>query len=178
MAYQPHDRLDSTARRDSLPQRTEKRLDLRRQSLWLFHRGEMAAPRHIRPALNVRIRLPGDGAGRADDLLRERRVAYGHIDRAAAGDRPLAMKPGIVRPERGPDRPSKPIQRHVRQQMIPANRGFQITAAIRPRAEFLRDPGQQPRRRIRQPVCQGLRLGALDPLVPVSSFSHAPSSSK
>ena len=74
MAYQLRDRPSPTGRRGCLPQRTEKRLNLRRQSLWLFHRGEMATTTHIRPALDVRIHLPRDGAGRADDLLRERRV--------------------------------------------------------------------------------------------------------
>jgi hypothetical protein len=49
--------------------------------------------------------------------------------------------------------------------VIAANRGFRVAVAVGPGAEFLRDPGGEAGGGVGKAVSQGLRLGALDPLV-------------
>src|ERR1700733_3640669 len=110
----------------------------------------MATALYRRPALDVGVHLLRDRARRPDDLRREGAVAGWHIDRAPAGDRPLSMHPGVVGPERRPDRAGEPVERYIRQQTVAADGRIGIAAAIGPAAELLGDPGRESGRRIRQ----------------------------
>src|SRR5918999_587149 len=68
-------------------------------------------------------------------------------------DRLPRMRPAfIVRPERGPDCPSDPIERHRGQQFVFTEASFDIACAVTPRAAFFQNPGTQSRWRVRQPI--------------------------
>ena len=101
----------------------------------------------------------------------ERKVAHWGVlicsrGRIRAGRRGAVGSDGFeIEPHRGIDRAGYPIEHDVLKQVILGKRCFDIVATIAPGPEFLDDPGGQTGRRIRQPIGQRLRLGALDRLV-------------
>ena len=134
------------------------------QQLRLFERGEVAAPRHRRPARDV-VAAFEPAPRRPDDLLREIGARRRHLD-APAGRRRRRRVPALVVDARRRGRRLRhPVERDVGQQFVLGEHRFRIAVAVAPGAELLDDPGGEADRRIVQRDADGLRLGALDLLV-------------
>ena len=63
-----------------LGQGPEESLNLVCEFFGFLHRREMAAARHLRPPLDVGEGVLGDRPGRAQDFLRENRMAVRYVD--------------------------------------------------------------------------------------------------
>ncbi len=82
----------------------------------------------------------------------------------SCGHRVLARLAHLpVDPARRSRGPGDPVERHVVEQPVARERALEV--AVGPRSELLHDPRAQPRRRVLEPVAEGLRTRALDLLV-------------
>src|SRR5438270_2077394 len=110
----------AAARPSPPPQRAEEGEDVGGERLRLFERGEMPAPLHHRPAVDVVAGL-GEAARRPGDLPGEGGVAGGHPHPVLVGDPPASVEAVEVEPERRVDRGRQPVEHHVRQERVPSD---------------------------------------------------------
>src|SRR5207248_9999182 len=110
-------------------ERAEEFPNLARQRVGLFHRGEMAALLHDRPAPDIGIGSLGEAARRSQDFGREFGIAGWDGDRSR--QRPGPVLPSVIRPERRADRAGEPVKADIRQHPVAVDRAFDIAAAIR-----------------------------------------------
>src|SRR5438270_13041681 len=144
-------------------ERAEEFPNLVRQRVGLFHRSEMAALLHDRPAPDIGIGALGETLWRPQDRGREFGIAGRDGDRSR--QRPRPVLPHIIRPKRRADRAGEPVEADIREELILAEHRLDIAAAIRPGAELVDDPRRQPRRRVGQRITERLRPRALDSLI-------------
>src|SRR3989440_6561606 len=119
-------------------QRADEFADFVRQRIGLFHRGEMAALLHDRPAPDIAVGSRGEAARRSQDFGREFGIAGWDGD--LSRQRPGPVLPRIIRPERRADRAGEPVETDIREELILAEHRLDIAAAIRPGAELVDDP--------------------------------------
>src|SRR5262245_49524389 len=161
----PPGRTKRRSRTSSGTKRPKEGANVHGQCLRLLQRSEVAATRHRRPALDVQSLLD-HRAWWPYDLTWKGEIGSGHFDARAGGYRPVAVPVRIVRPEGGVNGAGGPVQHHRRQQLVLGETSLDVFTAVAPTPELLDDPGSQADRRIGESVCERLRFGSLNPLVP------------
>src|SRR5262245_16500649 len=131
----------------------------------MLQRSEVAATRHRRPALNVQSLL-GHRAWWPYDLTWKGQISRGHFAARAGGHGPVAVPVRIVGPEGGVNGAGGPVQHHSRQQFVLGKALLDVSTAVAPTPELLDNPGSQADGRVGESVCERLRFGSLNPLVP------------
>ena len=132
-----------------------------RQQFRFFGRGEMSPARHVRPALHVVATLD-PRSGRKWGLPGKEGDRTGHANLFTLLKMQRRVLAFEVQTAGGMDRLGHPVERHIAQQLIFGKSALHVSAAVRPVAEFLHDPGGQGRRRVIQTVGSGQRRGSLE----------------
>ena len=133
----------------------EERADVRDEQPGLLEGREVPAARHRRRVGDV-------VAGLRARLRGARRVSRGKAatpvgSSTPAGGAEAAVDALPVQPGRGRPGAGDPVEHHVVEQLVAAERVLGMPVAVRPGPELLHDPGGLAGGRVRQPVAQGLR---------------------
>src|SRR6516164_2816757 len=125
----------------ALPQPAEKRANIRDQPLRFFHRGEMPAGRHYRPALQVVVTL-GPLALHQQYFFQENRDPGRRFDHRLTLMRrlPQIMRRFVIIARRRTITLSYPVERHGGAQVVLGEAAFDVAATVAPGAALLHDP--------------------------------------